>query len=447
MKFGVKLKMSVAIMLASVILVVAAVLTWGLGHNDLENWQIIQSVTGKVTVRDIPGWYPKVFAKVWTYPRSIQRYYSGSVEEGGAKDASIRVTFNDGGTAQVSTMVKIQTPLTEPERLQLHKDFGGNLDNLMHSVRAHQINSMKAAAPLMSASEHQSARKAEFTQTVHHQLEHGLYQMKSVEKVLKDQFDEEGRAVTVNATEIITDENGAPIISQESPFDRYGIQVLQFSITDTDYDKMTLDQFEAKKSSYLAAEQSKAKKTAEVQERLMVIEKGKREKAEVEAIANKERAQAVINAEREKEVAELEAAKFVAVAEQKKLQAEHSKLQLEIEAAAILAVAKLNREAAVENAEAIRITAAAEEERIKKAGAITEEKQVLAEIARDRDIGVAKELANIRVPSTIIASQGGQGGSSVMENLINLKLLEATGIIDRTPSVQTPVALPVAVKQ
>ena len=51
-------------------------MAFGLGKNDDQNYQIKQSVMGKVTIVDGPGWYLKVFATVWTYPRSFEEYFS-----------------------------------------------------------------------------------------------------------------------------------------------------------------------------------------------------------------------------------------------------------------------------------------------------------------------------------------------------------------------------------
>ena len=424
-----KIKIAGYIVTVVIALAVIVVMKFGLGKNDDQDWQLKQSVNGNVTIINEPGWYLKAFATVTTYPRSVQRYFSLSKKEGGSKDESIQVTFNDGGRAFISTMVRFQTPINDTTRRKAHRDFGGSVDNMIESIRSHLINCCKSSAPLMSASEHQSARKAEFTQLVHDQLAHGLYKMKKVEKILKDRTDEKGNAITVNATEIVTDENGIPIISQKSPLDEYGITILQFSITGTAYDDMTLKQFEAKKASFLAAEKSKAEREQEVQQRLMIIEKGLREKAEVEAIANKEKATATIAAQQEKEVAELKAAKFVAVAVQEKLQADQVKLKKEVEAAQKLEVAKLDKLAADQQAAQILVLADAEEQRIIKAGALTEREKGLAEIAAKRDALVAAELSKIQVPRALFTG-GGQGGGDLMQNLINLKLMEGAGILD-----------------
>ncbi|GAG22338.1 unnamed protein product, partial [marine sediment metagenome] len=205
----------------AVFLLLIIMLVGGVGSNDDQNWQLMQSIGGEVTVIDRPGWYLKNFATVWTYPRSVQTHFSASVEEGGAKDASIRVTFNDGGVAKISTMIRFQTPIKLELRRKAHRDFSGSVKNMSNSIRAHLINCCKATAPLMSASENQSARKAEFTQLVHKQLSAGLFEMRKIEKQLKDRTDEKGNPITVFATEIVLDKKGKPIIAQISPLEEY----------------------------------------------------------------------------------------------------------------------------------------------------------------------------------------------------------------------------------
>ena len=192
----------------AIVLIVAVVLfVAGFDKNDDQNWQIIQSVGGNVEVNDRAGWYAKWGASVWTWPRATQQYFSESPEEGGSRDESIRVTFNDGGKAKISSMIRVQLPITDKDRMKLHRDFNGKPENLVQAVRSHLVNCMKATAPLMSASENQSARKAEFTQLVSDQLTSGLYQMKKVERILKDRTDEKGDPITVYATEIVYEED------------------------------------------------------------------------------------------------------------------------------------------------------------------------------------------------------------------------------------------------
>lgn len=414
-------------------ILVLGLLVGGFGKNDAANWQIIQSVAGTVTVKDGAGWYFRKFASVWTYPRAVSQEFKqagqGDTISAADKEAdqSIKVTFNDGGTAQMGTTIRYATPKTADMRRLMHAEFSGNIDNVTASVKSHLVNCAKATAPLMSSSEHMSARKAEFTQLVHDQLIHGLYMMRRVEKTFKDETDHTGTEITIFATEIMRDSDGNPMYAQQSPLKNYDLEVLQFSIEDTDYDAQTLEKFAAKKDSLLRAEQAKAEREQEVQQRLMIIERGLREKAEVEAVALKEKSRDIINGERLKAVAELQAQMKVAVALQTKLEAE-TKASQQVEVARLYyEEEKLNTAATVEQAKQIQVLAVAEEERIKKAGAVTEEARVLAQIAAQRDVDVARELAKIAVPGVVIT--GGGGGGSIMESLIQMTLLKHSGVL------------------
>lgn len=405
------------------------------GSNDVNTWQVVQYPTGSVEIVDGSGSYLKWFGKVTTYPRSIQAFYSNVDNEGDNRvNESIAVTFNDGGKADISTMVLFDTPVEKELRTKLHQTYGGNIVGVKSAVRAHLANALKVTSPLMSSSEHQTARNGEFVQVVRDQLTDGLYEMRRVERELKDQFDVGGKSITVFATEIILDSAGRPKISELSPLLNFGLNIKQFSITETEYDKQTQEQFSTKKDAFLKAERSKAQREEEVQLRLMVTEKGLREKAESEALANRQKATETINAEREKVVAEMNALREKVVAETNASRevavAEQAKKQAEILALQKLEVARLERQAAEEQAKKQVLLAEAQKKSIEMAGAISERDRVLAEISRDRDIRVAEQLSKIATPSVVINGGGADGkGADLTTQLMNLRLLESTGIL------------------
>ena len=394
-----------------------------IGHNDDQDWQVLQYPNGTVRIIDQPGWYGKWFGTVWTYPRNWQFEFTKEITEESPTEESTRVTFNDGGTADMDAMISFVSPPTIDEKREFHRRFGGNHDAIKNSIWGHLSNVLKASGPLMSASENQAARKSEFNEVAYKQMNEGLYEMRRIERTL-DQVDEKGNPIRVLATEIVLDKDGKPVVSQVSPLKRLGIHVTQFSITETEYDEQTRKQFAQKKEAFLQAESAKAQREGEVQQRLMIIEKGLREKAETEAKANREKAEAVIKAEKEKQVAETEAAKLLSVAKLDKETAETAALKQ-------LEVARLERQAAEENARKVIELAKAEKERIALGGALTEEKRILAEIAAKRDVEVAAALAKVAVPSTVITGGAGPDGKSgnVNENLMNLTLLKSMGII------------------
>lgn len=421
----------------------------GTGHNNYENWQLKQGVFGDVAIVDTPGYYVSNFARIWTYPRSVQVNYDNAAAQGTPEDEVVEVTFNDGGIAVVSAMVRYTLPTDAKQREKLHQSFSGNVHNVTAAVRAHLVNCLKNTAPVMSASEHQSARKAEFNLVVEEQFRNGLYEMRKVEKTLKDQNDQFGKPITVYATEVVTDSSGKPTIVYPSPLTDYGIQIAQFSVTDTQYDAKTKEQFAAKKESYLAAEKSKAQQQQEVQQRLMTVEKGLREKAEITAEGNKEKEKAVIEATKKVEVAEQEKRQAETVANQKLSVAKIDKEEALTRASKDLEVAQIRTKAAEQDALAIKTLAEAEKQKIAMGGAITEKERVLAQIAADRDARVAEKLAQIRGPQIIF---GGNGGSGTGDNGVStdwqagmwnmILLRNAIGDINKPLIFQPTQALP-----
>jgi len=436
---GISLRTIIKLAIAAFVLIALTVTAYEVtGSNNTANWQVLQTpgIMGAAEVRviDTAGYYNTYFGRVWTYPRVEQVEYD--------KEDAFKVTFNDGGLGTMNALVRYQLPTTKEGKLALHNQFNGNTRNIEAAVWAHLNNAMRSTAPIMSASEHQSARQSEFNQLVYDQLNKGLYETRKISVEQKDQTDSNGKPITVYATEIVTDKNGQPHIANPSPLANLGIVVIQFSITHIDYDDATKTQFATKKAAFLAAENSKAQREKEVQERLMVEEKGRREKAEAESKALKQKAEEVINAQREKEVAELNAQREKTVAEtnarrelavaqlgkeQAEVKANQEKMVAQTAAERELEVARLNKQAAEENAKKQIALAKAQEESLKIAGAISEKDRVLAEIEREKAIGVARELSKIAVPTTVINSGGSSNGSnssSAMDNLISLTLME-----------------------
>ena len=393
-----------------------------IGNNTDQSWVVIQYPWGTVNVVDTAGWYGKVGNSYWCYPRNWQVEYD--------EDYSFKVVFNDGGSARMNAMVRFSSPLTVDSKRRFHQMFGGNEDAVEAAVWAHLSDAMKSSGPVMSASEHQSARRGEFTALVQDQLQKGLFEMKRIVKIVPDQFDDKGKPQTIYATEVVFEDDGvSQKLARPSPLTDFGLVITQFSITDVEYDEQTQRQFAQKKEAFLSADGSKAQREKEVQQRLMVEERGRREKAESEALALKTKAEQVINAQREKEVAELEAQKHKSVAEtqaaMKLAVAQLCRQEAETRAQQDLECAKLAKLRAQEEAETQIMLASAKEKTLKLGGGISERERVLAEIERDRAIGVAEQLSMVRVPDFII--NGGEGNGS--DSLMNLFLLKSLGVL------------------
>lgn len=399
----------------SIFLITLWSISFFIGNNRDQTWLVVQYPWGSVQVIDTAGWYFKT-GSYWCYPRNWQVEYD--------KDYAFKVVFNDGGSACMNAMVRFASPITLEGKRKFHQLFGGNEDAVEAAVWAHLSDAMKSSGPVMSASEHQSARRGEFTSLVQDQLQKGLFEMRRVSKTLQDQFDDKGKPITVYATEVVF-ENDSPNqrIARPSPLTDFGIVITQFSITDVTYDDQTQRQFAQKKEAFLAAEGSKAQREKEVQERLMVEERGRREKAETESLALREKAKAVIDAQKEKEVQETNSARNLAVAQLKKQEAETlAEQQLE--------VARLDKERAKEEAEAQIILANSRQKALSLGGALSERDQILAEIEKDKCIGIARELSKIHVPQFIIS---GGNGDSTQQSMMNLMMLKYLNVLPNEP--------------
>ncbi len=452
--------------------------------NQADHWQVLQYPNGQVSIRNKPGWYPTYFARVTTYPRMISVYGTKDSRPESPGDDSVKAWFNDGGTADISWVVRITTPCpTEEEednaelmakmvqkQREFHRQFTGNIANAKNAVRSSVRNVIQQTGPIMSSTENQSARKGEFWHEVNSQLRDGMFAMKPVviktntgvssmlEAMKKGNDSPVGRegiksslatkkdvarpmvgsileehsisaSETVMAAEIVRDvKTGQPIIASPSALDQYGMEVLQFSILDTDYDTETVKKFSAKKQLYLQAEQSKAATIQNVQERFKRVAEGEREIAEEQWMAEKDRAEKRIQAEatQEKELTIKETLRVEA--ETKALVAEvQKKLQETLEK-----IADLKAQIAENDKLAAEIAAKAREQQIEIAGAISDRDKGLGMIQVEEMEAVTLALRNLKVPDTVILSPDAlqpNGGTAMEQALPSLQLLKTFGLL------------------
>jgi len=340
-------------------------------------YQVRQAaVTGNMSVVSSPGMYMQAFAELFTYQISDMNYFSKHDIDGGSgvEAASIKVRFNDGGTADVSGSIKFKLSLTEADQLALHRDYKGYHSVQQDLVRQVVTEALMQSATLMKAEESYSTRRAEFASLAEDQVREGIFATESVEIQTKDV---EGNEFIERSVKIKYAEDGVtPTIRKISPFRRYNIEVLQFVIKDIDFDQ-TIDALIAKKKE---AEQQKvvARANAEraKQDAITAEEEGKARVAKAKADEEVEKIKAVTNAQKEYEVAELNKKKASAEAD----------------------------------AERVRGEASAAIARLKVSAGLTPLER--AQIQKDIAIGVAAELAKVQFPSMMIiggSSDKGQG--------------------------------------
>lgn len=365
-----------AVVALVLVLTLASVGKQILETNNAGFYQIKQaSVTGNMSVIGDPGTYMQLFANITTYQISDVYYFSKTEGESGTQSNAepIKVRFNDGGTAEVSGMIKFRLPTDPEKRMALHRDFK-NFDAIKHDlVRQVVTEALMQTAPLMRAEDSYSTRRSEFTDIAENQIVLGIFE--TVSKKAKEK-DADGNEFIVAEVNVKTDEKGLPLVRKDSPLRQYGIEVVQFVIKDIDFDQ-TIDALISKKKE---AEQQK------------VVAQANAERAKQDAITAREQGNARIATEKANQ--DVEKIKEVTIA------------QKEFE------VSKLARQKANEDAAAdiVKGKALAEINRLKVQAGLTPLER--ATLDKETRIGVAAELAKVQFPGMLIIGGDSKGGAT-----------------------------------
>ena len=371
---------------AVIVAVTLAVIISGvfLHSNSVQNFQVIQSVSGSVEVRSDGGYYFRFFPRIWTYPKVATVFFSNEQAESKDQDG-VQVRFSNKGEGDVSAQV-VYRLYTDNDTIQrMHTYAGGDIDIIDNLV----LSKLKDIA-MTCASNITSSQAIED----------------------RESFAAHIRESFINNRELM----------------EAGIKVEQFSITKINFDKVTTDLFQAQQKADLQ------KKTAEAEKQNLIMQKERTEAeyqqqiAASKGAAEVEKIKAVTDAERQKELAEIEAQKAVAVAELAKQQAA-------IDANKKLEVAEIQRKEEEQKLAIIQIqaeqkiaAAKAKEQEIKLSGAMTEQERVRLEIDKETKIGVAeawsKGVAQMKLPATLMVGGNGGASDSPVDALINLLTIE-----------------------
>lgn len=365
--------------------------------NDVQNLQVIQSITGEVTVRKDAGWYSMLCPRVWTYPKA-------GIYRLNAKDKDLLdIQFNNKSTAKLRANIGYRIDTASNEVIiALHQQVESDDEKIWTMI----LTALNTAAQSITTK----------------------YDPSDV--IGGDKFEPLIREIY-------------KAIMHNPELLKHGIDVNYFAvdgrpIPDDDTQKQFANQREADLSRRLA-EAEKIKLEAE---KLKVEAQYAREIAEFKGKADAETAKLKTEAEREKELATIAAQKQVDVA---KLEAERAKIEVErqkevarIEAEKLYAVAEVQRKTEAENLEVAKLIAQqtiekakAKKEAIALAGEITEEERIKLEIEKETKIGVAAEQAKMYAHwnPQVIQVSGGNGNvgsaTTALDNFLNMNAAKA----------------------
>ena len=378
------------------LVIVGLVLAKGfVGKNDVQNFQIIQSISGNIEIRTVGGYYTKFFPKVWTYPKVVNVFFSADKREGSPTDESISVRFKNKGTGQFSTRVTYRLFGPKEAVMKMHENCGGNIEIADGIVLSKLKEIARVAASQMTSSQ-------------------------AIEE--QEKFIAQIRKQFVDNTSLKA----------------MGIAVSKVELTDLNFDSDTLALFKAQLKAILLGKQAESK---EIQYKMELKEtKAKYEKqiAEESGKAEMEKMKAVTDAQREKELAEIAAEKKVSVAEFEKKEAlirqqklvelaELTKKEALVKAKQKEEVAQIELVQAKLDAQTKIALAEARQKEIQLSGAITEKERVLAEIMAKKQVSIAQAygsaIAGATFPKTVIVGGGKDSGDAGLTGLYKMWLM------------------------
>jgi hypothetical protein len=365
--------------------------------NDVQNLQVIQSITGEVTVRRDAGWYSMLCPRVWTYPKA-------GIYQLNAKDKDLLdIQFNNKSTAQLRANIgyRIDTA-SDDVIIALHQQVESNDEKIWTMI----LTALNTAAQSITT----------------------RYDPSDV--IGGDKFEPMIREIysaIIHNPELL----------------KHGIDVNYFAVDGRPIpDDATQKQFSNQREADLSRRLAEAEKTKLEAEKLKVEAQYAREIAEFKGKADAETAKLKTEAEREKELATIAAQKQVDVA---KLEAERAKIEVErqkevarIEAEKLFSVAEVQRKTEAENLEVAKLIAQqtiekakAKKEAIALAGEITEKERIQLEIEKTTKIGVAEQMAKTYAHwnPQVIQVSGGNGNvsstTSSLDNFLNMNAAKA----------------------
>lgn len=260
---------------------------------------VIQTVSGKLKTYTDPGPKWQGFGTVTTYPR--QKQYVFGLEDG--KDTSIKLQFNDGGTATLHGSVNWEMPVDKDSIIKIHKAFGSADAVEKRAVVKMMDAATYLAGPLMSSIESAGERRNELVNIINDQAERGVYVTLVKTITRKDDLSKEEK--TVNVTEIQRNTNGTPKRQQGSILGEFNIKLQPISIKNLDYDDVVKNQIVARQKSTTAVQLAIAQALKAEQDAITAEKNGIASAAEAKWTQETIKAKLVTEAEQKRDVAKL----------------------------------------------------------------------------------------------------------------------------------------------
>jgi hypothetical protein len=265
---------------------------------------VMQYPNGTLVAAVEPGWYAQWFGSVTKYPLRSQFSFSAALDQGSARDESLKLRFNDGGHAMVSGVVSWEMPVDNEHLIKIHRKFGSVKSVEQQIIRPTLESAAYTSGPLMSSTESAAEKRNLLLQYMQDQAKNGTYQTRTVSLKVPDPLT--GIEKTVNAAEIVL-AGGMPVREQESAAKVFGINLLPMTINQIKYDDAIEAQITQRQVSIQAVQIAQANALKAEQDAITAEKLGQAEAAKAKWAQEAIKAQKITEAQQFLEVATLEA--------------------------------------------------------------------------------------------------------------------------------------------
>lgn len=271
---------------------------------DADEIVVIQYPTGTLKVHTTAGIKMQWWGKVTKYKKSDQLWFSDDKDEGGSKDTSVGVRFNDGANANVSGSVRFDLPTSEEPMKELHRKYGSHAAVKKDLVWTVVTKAVYMTGPLMSSKESYAERRPDLISFIGDQISYGVYRTEIEKEKIKDPLTGEERVIE---KAVIMKDDGKALRQEASPLSEFGLRTYNLKISSVKYDDEVEEQIRQQQRATMEV-QIAIKEAKKADQRAITAEKeGQAEAAKAKWEQEVVKAKAVTEAQQKKEVATLAA--------------------------------------------------------------------------------------------------------------------------------------------
>lgn len=378
------------------------------------NYYLVTPFGQEYTVMDSRGIKPRFFSRIVPWTKyidiktvnvdSIGRITEDITELEGYIPNGVPIRFIDQVTGTAKFAVRFQMPSDEESFLEIAKKFR-SMRNLVDNTLIPTLEEQtKNTGYMFAAQDYISGEAQLFKQTLEEQLKGGGYQVIKSElrdTIYSDVLDPASRQIKeINTTYKVTkvEKGGIPVrIPHE--ITENNIQVSQVIVQDVDPEPKFKERLEKQRDESAKRQLAQQETETAKAEQLKILAQGENLKAQERVDKEKEQISQVIDFETQKAI------------EQQKL--ETAKIALETAQIEAKRIKEMADAKAYENAKLVQ------------AGLTPQEK---AQIDKEKAIGVAEQLKELKMPTYMIVG-GSNGGKdlNLIESLIGVKLMGLDG--------------------